>query len=102
MSSRLPRSRPSRHRPPPSHGVRVVMTGSEESKYSSIRHDGAMRAAYLARLIAAAGARLDRDPNGYCIAADGRIVARCPNLDGVEAWLLSRDARHAHAREAAR
>ena len=84
MSSRLPRSRPSRRYRPP---VGIGTMSREDVRFAHVRESAQFRARDLAAALTEHGARLDRDPNGYVIAMDGRIVERCPNLDGIEAWL---------------
>lgn len=88
MPSRLPRTRPSRrHIPRPATLIRF-------HEWAAARGIEARQIA-LSRALAAIGARLDRDPNGYAIAMGGRFVARCPNLDAVATWLQA----HLPARE---
>lgn len=89
MSSRLPRSRPSR-RP---YRIPVgIGTGTREgTRLRIMRHREADREEQLAADLLAIGVRFGRDPNGYTVAKGGRIVARCPNLNAVAAWLA--DAR---------
>ena len=90
MSSRLPRSRPSRRYRP---RVGIGVMSREDTRLLIARESAIVRARALAGALTEHGARLDRDPNGYVIAMNGRIVERCLNLDHVEAWLR----RHAPA-----
>lgn len=91
MSSHLPRIRPSRRAKP-----LVGAFSREDRVVLAVR----ARAESMRREISAAldeiGARLNRDPNGYVVAQAGMIVARCPNLDAVKAWLRERTSRAAH------
>ena len=85
MSSRLPRTRSSR----PTYRPRIGI--GPASRETIARLDVEYRRRLLSDRCGDIGARLDRDPNGYAIAQGGRFVARCANLDAVEAWIVEQD-----------
>ena len=85
MSSRLPRTRPSR----PTYRMPVGIEPATRDTVARFAVEDRRRR--LNDRCEAIGARLDRDPNGYAIARGGRFVARCGNLDAVEAWIVEQD-----------